>query len=55
VTQDGSTRFLVWTRHGPATYVRSYEATSAADAIRQAREERLTFERHMNQELPDRP
>jgi len=44
VTGDGSKRYLVWIRRDGATAVHSYEAVSARDAIRQAREELAAFE-----------
>jgi len=39
VSADGVRRYLVWTRRGDATVVHLYEAPSASEALRLAREE----------------
>lgn len=55
VTDDGTRRYLVWTRRGGATAVHSYEADSAEQAKTMAREVLAVFEAAMNKLFMDIP
>jgi hypothetical protein len=47
-TSDGSRKYLVWVRRGGSTVVSVFEAVSAEDAKRQAREELENVEALLN-------